>query len=40
MFTCKNFGVKPLIEVSEIRVEEVSVRGNERKFGVVIFYKL
>ena len=40
LFSCKNFAVKPLIEVSEIRVEEGMVRGSERRFGVVVFYKL
>ena len=40
LFTCKNFGVGPSIEVAEIRVEETYVRGNEKKFTVVVYYKL
>ena len=39
-FTCKNFSIKPLIDVSEIRVEEGLVRGLEKRFSIVVFYKL
>ena len=40
LYTCRSFGVKPLIEMADIRVEESYYRSNEKKFGVVIFYKL
>lgn len=40
LFACRSFGVKPLIEMADIKAEESYYRSNDKKFGVVIFYKL
>jgi len=40
LFACRSFGLKPLIEMTDIKIEESYQKSNEKMFGVIIFYKL
>lgn len=40
LYSCRTLGKRPEIELDDIRVEEINVRGEEKKFVVVIFYRL
>jgi hypothetical protein len=39
-YSCKNFQVTPVIEFSDIRVEESSLRNSEKRFSLIVWYKV
>lgn len=39
IYTAKYYGLNPLIELKDVRVEEGWHNGGEKKFGIVVFYR-
>lgn len=40
MYSCKNFGKRPEIELDDIRVEEIYLKPGEKRFSIVIYYRI
>lgn len=40
LYSCKNFGKRPEIELDDIRVQEIYIKPGEKRFCVVIFYRI
>lgn len=39
IYTAKYYGLNPLINAKDVRIEEASYYGSERKFSIVIYYQ-
>jgi len=40
LYSCRTLGKRPEIELDDIRVEEINVRPEEKKFVVAVFYRI